>query len=127
MTANEDEVLFKSRVMCTICALAGRQNLNVQVHHIDGNHSNDELDNLIVLCHDHHTKAQIDLEIQQSMNRKLTPELLKRFRDAWIESCEEFGSSQQTTENGEFSQSLRNLEQGLKELSDKVEELKSQI
>ena len=39
------------------CAVCGENDKDMlEVHHIDGNHSNNELDNLIILCANHHLK-----------------------------------------------------------------------
>lgn len=69
--------------MCTICHSAESSNL-VQIHHIDGNHDNDDLDNLTLLCIIHHKKAQDDLQLSNSMTRKFTSERLKYWRDEWF-------------------------------------------
>ena len=42
------------------CESCGTERAIFEVHHIDGNHYNDDIKNLVVLCKDcHHTKAHI--------------------------------------------------------------------
>ena len=79
-TANEDLMLKKCGYKCTLC-----EDVEIIIHHIDGNHDNDDLDNLTVLCTKHHVKAQTDLQITYSMTRKLTPRTLKKRRYERIE------------------------------------------
>lgn len=75
-----EDIQFKCRNKCCICNKEG-----IQIHHIDGNHNNDKEDNLAPLCHEHHELAQISLEIRNKMTKKLTPSLVKRFRDQCYE------------------------------------------
>ena len=57
----------------TSCALCGYSNINVlEVHHIDGNHSNNAWDNIAVVCANCHvliTKGKIDY--WEQLNQKL--------------------------------------------------------
>lgn len=48
-----------------------------QIHHIDSNPSNNDLDNLVWLCFDHHE----DAGKQSPAARRMSPELVKRYRD----------------------------------------------
>jgi len=50
----EAHILFSNRHTCCHCR---DQNKDVQLHHIDGNNSNNKLQNLAVLCLDCHSKA----------------------------------------------------------------------
>ena len=87
-TKNEDIMLKKCGYMCTLCI-----NVEVTVHHIDGNDRNNDLDNLTVLCWSHHVKAQHDLQITYFLTRKLTPEILKKRRDERIETFDKITQS----------------------------------
>jgi len=87
--------------MCTICFSP-----YVQVHHIDGNPDNDDLDNLTVLCQMHHEKAQTDFQTKTSTIRKLTSKDLKHYRDTWIERCEIFGNVNWVNEKEEFKKEI---------------------
>jgi len=70
----EREILFRNEASCCIC---GKN--NVQIHHIDGNNSNNDLKNLAVLCIEHHDQASS----KSSMTRRLTPALVKKFKSDW--------------------------------------------
>lgn len=58
------------------------------MHHIDGNHDNDDLDNLTVLCWNHHEQAQGDLSGGSPMTRRLSPADLRYYREQWVKSWE---------------------------------------
>ena len=51
------------------------------IHHIDGNTDNNDLDNLVFLCHDCHHKAHVT----GGLKRKLTPSDIRMCRDDWQE------------------------------------------
>lgn len=71
------EVMEKSRYQCVIKnsdCFGGHQ-----IHHIDGENSNDTLDNLIYVCEGHHAR----IHLSKPFERKFTPELLKKIRDAF--------------------------------------------
>lgn len=59
------------------CAVCGAQGI-YQLHHLDDNPSNNTLDNLIVLCPNHHAEATCI----PGMTRKLDRALLSRYRAA---------------------------------------------
>jgi len=90
MTKNEIDILRKCIHCCTVCALRGRLVISVEVHHINGNHQNDNPANLTVLCRLCHEKAHNDLELVTTMSRKMTPADLRHYRDLWINSCKNF-------------------------------------
>lgn len=50
----EVEILFLNRHTCCICQDKGK---DVQIHHIDGNNSNNDIVNLAVLCLDCHSRV----------------------------------------------------------------------
>lgn len=70
----EAEALFRSDLRCVVCSDNKRGD---QIHHIDGNSANNNLNNLAYLCfycHDDATKTQ-------SLRKKLTPMTIAKFRD----------------------------------------------
>jgi hypothetical protein len=48
------EVLFRAEHTCCICRTKGK---DVQIHHIDGNHSNNAINNLAVVCLECHSRV----------------------------------------------------------------------
>lgn len=79
MRISEDlaaQVLFLSDRTCCVCKTVGR---SVQIHHIDGNPNNNDIDNLAVLCLDCHNETQLS----GGFGRKLTPWLVKIYRNDW--------------------------------------------
>jgi hypothetical protein len=79
---NEDELQYLCSFQCVLCGLPFFQN-----HHIDGNHANNNPDNWVILCQLHHDLASRDLQVQDTLTRKYTPELLKNQRRRHIENC----------------------------------------
>lgn len=70
----EREILFRNEASCCVC---GKN--NVQVHHIDGNCSNNNLKNLAVLCIEHHDQASS----RSSMTKHLAASLIRKFKSDW--------------------------------------------
>ena len=66
------EVLFASDRTCCVCQEKGKP---VQIHHIDGNPSNNAVENLAVLCLDCHNETQI----KGGFGRQLIPSVVTRF------------------------------------------------
>jgi hypothetical protein len=75
-----DRVLFESDRTCCICRDRARP---VKVHHIDGNHSNNERSNLVVLCDPCHTLAHTNIPF----SRNLTPEQVRLYDETWRAMC----------------------------------------
>lgn len=67
----EAEVLFKSDLKCCVCRKRGDH-----IHHIDGNPSNNNIENLVFLCFPHHDEATIT----NSLRKKLRPKTIIKFR-----------------------------------------------
>ena len=63
------------RMRCCICKERGHQ-----IHHIDGNSANTILDNLAFLCQPCHE----DAGTTSPTRRKLTPKLVRKFRDEYV-------------------------------------------
>jgi HNH endonuclease len=70
----EREVLFRNRSVCCICQKPG-----VQIHHIDGDPSNNAMANLCILCIEHHAEASS----KSTMLRHLSSSLLRKYKSAW--------------------------------------------
>ena len=71
------EVMFLHDRTCCICQ---EKDKRVQIHHIDENPSNHDVQNLAVLCLECHDKTQI----RGGFARHLQAGEVKRFRDDWI-------------------------------------------
>ena len=74
-----NDIIIRSSNACCIC-----QTPYVQIHHIDENPSNNDPDNLIPLCPNHHAMAGV----KSPIFRNLGPQVLKEFRDKWYSYCE---------------------------------------
>lgn len=71
------DVMFAADRTCCVCRENGKA---VQIHHIDGDPSNNTLENLVVLCLEHHDQTQI----KGGFGRKLDAAQVTRYRDAWL-------------------------------------------
>ena len=71
------EVMHAADSTCCVCRENGKA---VQIHHIDGNPSNNTLENLVVLCLEHHNQTQMI----GGFGRKLDASLVTRYRDEWL-------------------------------------------
>lgn len=71
------KVLFLSDRTCCVCNEKGK---NVQIHHIDENPSNNNPENLSVLCLECHN----DTMIKGGFGRKLTAAQVILYRDEWL-------------------------------------------
>lgn len=71
------DVLFAADRTCCVCRENGKA---VQIHHIDGDPSNNTQENLVVLCLEHHNQTQIT----GGFGRKLDAPLVTRYRDEWL-------------------------------------------
>lgn len=70
----ERDVLFRNQSVCCVCQKPG-----IQIHHIDGNPSNNRPSNLCVLCLEHHSHASST----STMVKGLSASLLRRYKKAW--------------------------------------------
>jgi hypothetical protein len=71
-------VLFASDRTCCVCCTPDKR---VQIHHLDGDPSNNELRNLAVLCTDCHEKTLV----KGGFGRGLDAEQIMLFRDDWLQ------------------------------------------
>lgn len=71
-----NEILFRNQAVCCICGKG-----NVQIHHIDGDHSRHSFQNLAVLCVEHHAQASS----KSLMTRDLKPAFIRKCKAHWEE------------------------------------------
>lgn len=71
-----EEVLFRSDHTCCICR---RRERDVQVHHIDGNNSNNSPENLAVVCLVCHSRVTAG----RGLGRTFTPGAVRRYKRSW--------------------------------------------
>jgi hypothetical protein len=76
------EVMFQHDRTCCVCRERG---LAVQIHHIDENPDNHAIDNLAVLCFQHHEETQI----RGGFGKKLKAADVIRYRDDWARRVRE--------------------------------------
>lgn len=72
--AVEHDVLMRNQNVCCICRKS-----SVQIHHIDGNPRNNAINNLCVLCIEHHAQASS----KSAMTKGLSPSLLRKYKKHW--------------------------------------------
>lgn len=72
------QVLLANQHACCVC-----QSIDVQIHHIDSNASNNDLSNLAVLCLPHHDKATAP----PSLTARLKPAEILTYKKSWEELC----------------------------------------
>jgi hypothetical protein len=71
------EILYAHNRTCCVCNIPG---LAIQIHHLDENPNNHSIDNLAVLCLEHHEQTQI----RGGFGKKLKPADVKLFREKWL-------------------------------------------
>jgi hypothetical protein len=74
------KLFYDSQYLCAICQKRGSH-----VHHIDQDNSNDQEDNLVVLCPVHHDDAHTKRQLSQN----LTAEALRDAKQKWIAKVKE--------------------------------------
>lgn len=75
----KSEILSRTNNRCCVC-----QTPFVQLHHIDGNPSNNDIDNIAPLCPNCHGQAHS----KSMLTTNLTAARLKVLRDRWYSYCE---------------------------------------
>jgi len=75
----KSEILSRSNNRCCVC-----QTPFVQLHHIDGDPSNNDIDNIAAVCPNCHTQAHS----KSTLTVNLTAPRLKILRDRWYSYCE---------------------------------------
>jgi hypothetical protein len=76
-TAIAAEVLVEHDRTCCVCQERGKR---VQIHHIDGNNSNNDKANLAVVCFDCHDLTLI----KGGFGRTLDAAQVTKYRDEWV-------------------------------------------
>ena len=71
-----DELMFANDHTCCICRTKGK---HVQIHHIDGDDSNNALRNLAVLCLECHSRVTGD----EGLGRSFTAGEIKQYKRTW--------------------------------------------
>lgn len=79
--AVEDKLLVSCKHSCCLCERFG-----VEIHHIDGNPSNNQEDNLIPLCGHCAGLAHVDFPPAARIHG-ISPDHLKLYKKNWIEKC----------------------------------------
>ena len=93
-TARKINELILHKEMCELCG----SDTNLDIHHIDGNWQNNNLDNLMCLCRSCHTKYERNKDKNELRIRKLTPLEVWRlmgFSDEEFEKAEKVNSNTQ--------------------------------
>lgn len=80
----KEKLLLINNFACCMCGIYSKQN-ELQIHHIDGDNTNNNITNLAVLCTTpHHNLANIGLKKGDvGYGLKLTPNLIKKFKISW--------------------------------------------
>jgi len=79
----EEKLLIKNRHCCCICRWRGIGK-EINIHHIDGNNSNNDISNLSVLCLEHASMADAGLRKGKlGSGKKLSPKEVKEFKVIW--------------------------------------------
>lgn len=73
------EIISKCNNRCCIC-----QTPFIQIHHIDGDPSNNDFNNLAPLCPNCHDQTGLD----RPLSMRLIPDRIKKLRDMWFRYCE---------------------------------------
>lgn len=76
----KDKLLYESQYACAVC-----QNRGCHIHHIDGDHSNNSEDNLIVLCIAHHDEAHTKRQLSQNLDAVA----LRYAKSNWVSAVRE--------------------------------------
>jgi hypothetical protein len=73
------KILIANRHSCCICRKG-----DVQIHHINGDHSDNKIENLAVLCLEHHDKATSP----KGLSASLTSDQIRTYKTKWESECE---------------------------------------
>ncbi len=76
------EIQFLSDRTCCVCNIRGN---TIQLHHLDEDPSNNNIENIAVLCLECHAESQI----KGGIGRKLDANQIKRYRHDWIQRVQE--------------------------------------
>lgn len=81
-----DNLMVMNRRICCICNEQGK---HLHIHHIDGNHSNNDIENLAVLCLECHSRVTGD----EGFGRRFTSNEVSLFKKKWEETCDNWYKS----------------------------------
>lgn len=73
------EIMWSTNNRCCVC-----QTPFFQIHHVDGDASNNDPDNLAPLCPNCHDQA----DLRRTLSTRLTGDRIKHLRDRWYVYCE---------------------------------------
>lgn len=76
-----DELLVKCKHSCCMC-----EEFGVEIHHMDGDPSNNQEDNLIPLCSRCAGRAHVDFP-PASRTNGISPDQLRIYKENWIARC----------------------------------------
>jgi hypothetical protein len=82
LMAVEEELLFRCNHTCAICRNEGK---DIQIHHIDGNHNNNNIKNLIAVCLDCHSRVSGS----RGLGKSYRPGEVRRYKLAWEKQVED--------------------------------------
>lgn len=74
------QILYESQYVCAIC-----QSRGCQIHHIDGDNSNNTEKNLIPLCAAHHDEAHTDRKMSQNLNKDALMDAKQKWKKTVLE------------------------------------------
>lgn len=69
-----------NRHSCCVCQKSG-----VQIHHIDDNPSNNDIENLAALCPNHHDMATMTA----GLTKKIKPDQVRGYKEQWENKCKD--------------------------------------
>ena len=95
------ELLIANRHSCCVCSRG-----NVQIHHINGDNSDNIWDNLSVLCLPHHNKATAP----KDMTASLKPSEIRIYKKDWEEKCKILSHNLARSRNSFFMVDYKNAE-----------------
>ena len=90
MASNNEKIFrfirpFVHYIYDSRCCLCGNRSMVNHVHHKDGNHSNNSLSNLVILCPEHHILVHKN-KFQLNVESTRLQENLKLEIELWIDS-----------------------------------------
>jgi hypothetical protein len=94
-------ILLANRHACCVCERG-----NVQIHHINGDDSDNREENLAVLCHPHHDKATAP----PGLTAALTPPQVREYKQEWEKKCAEYVSRAARSRTAFFMVDYKNAE-----------------
>jgi len=106
----EDELLVKCKHSCCMCERFG-----VEVHHIDGNPSNNREDNLIPLCSNCANLAHVNFPPAARIHG-ISPAQLRLYKKNWIEKCNSLKPTIAVDDIRELKQTLSEIKGEIRKL-----------